>query len=501
MSTLVPLPVVVPLLAAALTILLGRWRWAQRVVSVVALTGVLGVSIALLVGSDDRGFIVHQEGGWSASIGITLVVDRLAGLMLAVSALVLLAVLVYAIGQSGEEQRRVSFHPVYLVLAAGVMASFVTADLFNLFVAFEMMLAASYVLITLGGRPDQVRSGMSYVVISLVASALFITTLALIYAATGTVNMADLSVRIAELDPEVRGMLAVALLVVFGIKAGLFPLFFWLPDSYPTAPGPVTAIFAGLLTKVGVYAIIRTQTLLFEPSDSMGTVLLVVAVLTMVVGVLGAIAQDDMKRILAFHIVSQIGYMIFGLGLFTVAGIAGAVFYIVHHIIVKTALFLVSGLVARRAGSNRLSEVGGLVRSAPVIAVLFAVPALSLAGLPPFSGFLAKFALADAGLAEGQWVVVGASLVVGLLTMFSMTKIWSGVFWGEPEREPTRPMPTDPGRLGAPVGMIVPTAVLALASISVSVFAGPLYGVSERASVDLLDPSGYVEAVLGEDAP
>ena len=366
-------------------------------------------------------------------------VDRLAGLMLVVSSLVLLVVMIFAIGEAGEERRRVGFHPVYLVLAAGVSASFVTGDLFNLFVAFEMMLAASYVLITLGGRPDQVRSGMTYVVISLVASTVFITVLALLYAATGTVNMADLSVRIAELDPAVRAAFALALLVVFAIKAGLFPLFFWLPDSYPTAPGPVTAIFAGLLTKVGVYAIIRTQTLLFDAPDWMGTVLIVVAVLTMVVGVLGAIAQDDMKRILAFHIISQIGYMIFGLGLFTVAGLAGAVFYIVHHIIVKTALFLVAGLVAHQSGSSRLSEVGGLVRTAPVLALLFAVPALSLAGLPPFSGFLAKFALVDAGLSAEAWVAVIASLAVGLLTLYSMTKIWAGVFWGEAEEEPSSP--------------------------------------------------------------
>jgi multicomponent Na+:H+ antiporter subunit D len=498
MTGLVPLPVIIPLVAAALSILVGRRRDLQRVVSLLALVGVLGVSIALLAGADDDGILVHRGGGWPAPLGISLVVDRLAGLMLVVSALVLLAVMIYAIGQAGEEQRRVAFHPVYLVLAAGVSASFVTADLFNLFVAFEMMLAASYVLITLGGRPDQVHSGMTYVVISLVASSLFITALALLYSATGTVNMADLSVRIAELDGGVRASFALLLLVVFGIKAGLFPLFFWLPDSYPTAPGPVTAIFAGLLTKVGVYAIIRTQTLLFDTPDWMGTVLLVVAVLTMVIGVLGAISQDDMKRILAFHIISQIGYMIFGLGLFTVAGIAGAVFYIVHHIIVKTALFLVSGLVSRRAGSSRLSEVGGLVRSAPVIALLFAVPAMSLAGLPPFSGFLAKFALVDAGLAASSWVAVTASLAVGMLTLFSMTKIWAGVFWGEADEEPRR-SPREEGRVGAPWGMIAPTALLALASIGVSVFAGALYDVSERASIDLLERTSYVEAVLGDE--
>ena len=498
MTSLVPLPVAIPLLAAALSVIGGRWRPLQRVISIVALGSCLAVSIALLAGADDDGFVVHRSGGWPAPLGITLVVDRLAGLMLVVSSLVLLAVMIYAIGQAGQERQRVAFHPIYLVLAAGVSASFVTADLFNLFVAFEMMLAASYVLITLGGRPDQIRSGMSYVVISLVASTLFITVLALLYTSTGTVNMADLSVRLAELDGGVRSAFALALLVVFGIKAGLFPLFFWLPDSYPTAPGPVTAIFAGLLTKVGVYAIIRTQTLLFDTPAWMGTVLIVVAVLTMVVGVLGAIAQDDMKRILAFHIVSQIGYMIFGLGLFTVAGLAGAVFYIVHHIIVKTALFLVAGLVARRAGSSRLSEVGGLVRSAPALAVLFAVPAMSLAGLPPFSGFIAKFALVDAGLSAEAWAGVGASLAVGLLTLFSMTKIWAGVFWGEAEETP-RNEPSAAERLGGPAAMIGATAALAVASIAVSVWAGALYDLSERASRDLLAPERYVAVVLEVD--
>ena len=496
MTSLVPLPIVIPILAAALSIVFGRWRSAQRLISIVALSAMSVVAIVLLVGADDDGYLVHRAGGWPAKVGISLVVDRLAGLMLVVSSLVLLAVMVYAIGQQGEEQRRVGFHPVYLVLAAGVSASFVTADLFNLFVAFEMMLAASYVLITLGGRPDQVRSGMSYVVISLLASTLFIMVLALVYASTGTVDMAELSIRLAELDPGVRAALSILMLTVFGIKAGLFPLFFWLPDSYPTAPGPITAIFAGLLTKVGVYAIIRTQMLLFGAEEWMGTLLIVVAVLTMVVGVLGAIAQDDMKRILAFHIVSQIGYMIFGLGLFTVAGVAGAVFYIVHHIIVKTALFLVTGLVGRRAGSTRLSEVGGLVRSAPLIAVLFAVPALSLAGLPPFSGFLAKFALIDAGLGASAWIGVAACLAVGVLTLFSMTKIWAGAFWGEPEEEP-RSEPRAHGRGGAPMLMLLPTAALALMSIGVSIWAGDLYSVAERAAVDLMDPSGYQSAVLG----
>ena len=203
-------------------------------------------------------------------------------------------------------------------------AAFITGDLFNLFVSFEMMLTASYVLLTLGGRREQVRSGMTYVVISLLASTLFITALALLYAATGTVNMADLAGQIGELPLGVRQAFAVLLVVVFGVKAGLFPLFSWLPDSYPTAPSPVTAVFAGLLTKVGVYALIRTQTLLF-PSGSRPASAAArrPPALTMVVGVLGAIAQDDVKRILSFNIVSHIGYMVMGLALFSVAGLAG----------------------------------------------------------------------------------------------------------------------------------------------------------------------------------
>jgi multicomponent Na+:H+ antiporter subunit D len=203
-----------------------------------------------------------------------------------------------------------------------------------------------------------------------------------------------------------------------------------------------------------------------------------------------------MKRILAFHIISQIGYMIFGLGLFTAAGVAGAIFYIVHHILVKTTLFLVAGLVDQRAGTSRLSEVGGMVRTEPVIAVLFALPALSLAGIPPFSGFIAKFTLVDAGLADASWWGVGFALAVGLLTLYSMSKIWSGVFWGERDEEPERE-PTTFGRLGGTVPTVMATGALAAVSLAVVVWASPLYEISERASLDLLDPTAYIDAVLG----
>ena len=238
------------------------------------------------------------------------------------------------------------------MLAAGISLAFLTGDLFNLFVAFEVMLVASYVLLTLDGGGAQVRAGMTYVVVSLLASVLFVTAVGLVYAATGTVNMADAADRMAELPQGVRVALGLTLLVVFGIKAAIFPLFSWLPDSYPTAPSPVTAVFAGLLTKVGVYAILRTQTLLFPGEGAIAAVLLVLAVLTMVVGILGALVQDDLERLLSFTIVSHIGYMLLGLGLYSVAGLAGAILYTVHHIVVQTTLFLVAGLVERREGTS-----------------------------------------------------------------------------------------------------------------------------------------------------
>jgi multicomponent Na+:H+ antiporter subunit D len=494
MSWLVPVPIVLPLLGAAVSILVGRSRVAQRVVSLSVLTALVGVAAVLLVQVDRNGTIVAEAGGWPAPMGITLVADRFAAVLLVVAEGILLAVLVYAIGEPGAERNHVGFQSAYLVLSAGVAASFLTGDLFNLFVAFEMMLTASYVLLTLGGRREQVRSGMTYIVISLIASTLFVTALSLLYSATGTVNMADLATRIAQLPPGVRSALAVLLLVVFGIKAAIFPLFFWLPESYPTAPSPITAVFAGLLTKVGIYAIVRTQTLFFPADSRPATLLLVLAGATMVVGVLGALAQDDVKRILSFTIVSQIGYLAFGLGLFTVAGVAAAVFSMVHHIVVTTALFLASGLIERVGGSSRLTAVGGMVRKAPVMAALFLIPALSVAGIPPLSGFVSKFALIDAGIVARQYPIVAVSLLVSLLTLLSMIRIWAGVFWN-PIEEPSGPISaTVPARLGRN-GMVLSAAAVVVCSLAVAGAAGPLYGLSNRTAHDLLDRTDYIAEV------
>ena len=443
-------------------------------------------------------------------LGITLVADRLSALLLTVSALVALAVLLFAIGQgTAEERRRTTqvFHPAYLVLVTGVSLAYLTGDLFNLFVAFEVMLAASYVLITLDADSNRTRAGMTYTIVSLTSSLLFLTLIALVYAATGTVTLAQLGPRLAELPEGLRSALALLLLAVLGIKAAIVPLHFWLPDSYPTAPTPITAVFAALLTKVGVYALLRTQTLLFPRTD-VWTLLACAAIITMIVGILGAIAQDNINRLLSFTLVSHIGFMLFGLALFDSRGLTGTILYIVHHIIVQAALFLVAGLAVRRAGTAALHRMASRPPPGTLVVVLFAVPAMSLSGIPPFSGFVAKLALLEAGVAQGgptAYTLAAAALLTSLLTLYAMTHVGTSAFLGrppEPGKARLRLPPGVPRR--RPRGsrlMVAAAAGMTVTGVAVAVCAGPLADLSERAANDLLHPRAYRSAVLGEEGP
>jgi multicomponent Na+:H+ antiporter subunit D len=504
-STLITLPVLLPILGAALTVVGGRSAALQRVVGIVVLSAVAVLAAVLLVTADTGGPVVAHLGGWAAPVGIALVADRLSALLLLVSTLVTLAVLVYAIDQRiadyGRGTASTTFHPMYLMLSAGVSLAYLTGDLFTLFVAFEVMLTASYVLISRRTGATRIRAGMTYVTVSLLSSLLFLTAIAMVYAATGTVNLADLSERVAALPAGLRTVLALMLLVVFGIKAAVVPLHFWLPDSYPNAPGPVAALFAGLLTKVGFYALLRTQTLLF-PHDVPWWLLLGLAVATMLVGALGALAQNDLNRLLSFLLVSHIGFMLFGLAVFDPAGVGGAALYAAHHITVLATLFLVSGLITRRTGTVALDRMGGLLQSAPGLAVLFAIPALTLAGLPPTAGFVAKLALLRAGVDAGPWptAVAGVVVLASLLTLVALVRVWVRVFWGEPQP----PIPDDDPDDEVVVGtarsappMYAATAGLVAVSLAIAAFAGPLTAVTGRAGADLLAREPYRVAVLG----
>jgi multicomponent Na+:H+ antiporter subunit D len=561
MTWLVPLPVILPLLGAGLTLMLSRRPALQRAVSTGVLSSVVVIAAVLLRQVEQDGPQVLWIGAWKVPLGISLVADRLSVLMLLVSSIVTLAVLVYSIGQgmTGDERDTplTIYHPTFLVLAAGVGNAFLAGDLFNLFVSFEMLLFASYVLLTLGGTGARIRAGTIYVVVNVVSSSLFLISIAAVYAATGSLNLAQLSQRLSELPDSLNLVLQLLLLTTFSIKAAVFPLSFWLPDSYPTAPAPVTAVFAGLLTKVGIYAIIRTQTLLFADSP-LTDLLLVAALLTLVVGILGAVAQTDIKRMLSFTLVSHIGYMMFGIALGTVIGYSGAIFYVAHHITIQTTLFLVLGLVERRGGSTSLIRLGGLARLAPVLGVLFFVPAMNLAGIPPMSGFLGKVALAEAGLRFGtplSYAVVAAGMVTSLLTLYAVAKAWNLAFWRTPQEahararelsdleksadESTLLRHRDHVHIGThtyglhdqdearsivdeadgthqdlhqlsnqglldtrlPRTMVGATSALVLCSLALTVVAGPLLGYTGKAAEDILDRDRYISAVLGGDAP
>jgi multicomponent Na+:H+ antiporter subunit D len=364
--------------------------------------------------------------------------------------------------------------------------------------------------LALGGERAQIEGAIKYVTLNLISSALFLAAVGVLYGIAGTLNMADLAVTLrGEADTGLVTTVAVLFLVAFGIKAAVFPLFFWLPASYHTPPPAVSAIFAGLLTKVGVYALIRVFTLLFVQDTSYThTLILIIAALTMLSGVLGALAQVEFRRILSFQVISTIGYMLMGLGIFTPLALAGSLFYIIQDVVVKTNLFLISGVTQRLFGSDALPRMGGLYERSPLLAVLFFIPAMSLAGVPPLSGFFAKLALVEAGLDAERYALVAVALIVSPLTLLSMTRIWAEVFWKPAPGKKAKPATersADPSRAGTSRarfrtkrwGLLGPIVVLTGITVALGLVAEPVFTVAQRAADQLLDPSAYIDAVLG----
>ncbi len=497
---LLALPVLLPFGGAAVALLLRHHPRAQLSLTITTLVAILVVAVVLGVHVNSDSVLVLQIGNWTPHLGIVLVADRLAALMLLVSSAVTLAVLVYSSAQAVDENRRGTpmaiYHPTYLALVAGVSMAFLAGDLFNLYVAFEVLLAASYVLLTLGGSASRIRAATTYVIVSILSSLIFLAAVAAIYAAVGTVNMAELAVRLDQLPAGTRMILELTLLTAFGIKAAIFPLSAWLPDSYPTAPAPVTAVFAGLLTKVGIYAIIRTETLLFPESHTQ-SLMLIAAGASLLVGILGAVAQTDLKRVLSFTLVSHMGFMLFGIGITTRLSMGATIYYVAHHITVQSTLFLAAGLIEQRGGTTNLVRLGGLAKLAPLIAVLFFIPAMNLAGIPPLSGFIGKVGLIEAGIERGTgeaWALVIISVVTSLLTLYAVAKIWNRAFWQEPDedvRENSTPIPRV---------MLGSTAALVIFSLGLTLFAGPLLRFSDQAAYAVLHRDPYVGAVLGDEA-
>jgi multicomponent Na+:H+ antiporter subunit D len=491
MNNLIALPIAIPL-ASAIILLIFRSQRIQRVVNLIGAAVFFAATVLILHTVYTSGIQVLRFGSWPAPFAITFAVDMLSALLVTVTGFVAFNIAIFSLADIGTERVKFGFYPLLNVLLMGVCGAFMTGDLFNLYVWFEVMLMASFVLMALGGERAQIEGAVKYLTLNFVASLMFLIAIGVIYGKTGTLNMADLAYRLANAESIGLEQTATALfLIAFGIKAGVFPLYFWLPASYHTPPATVSAIFAGLLTKVGVYALIRIITLVFhEQMPQLQTILYIIAGMTMVSGVLGAATQFDFRRILSFHIISQIGYMILGLALFTPLALAAAVFYIFHHIIVKTNLFLISGIASHLQGSYQLKQIGGLYKAFPFLAFLFLVPALSLGGIPPLSGFFAKFVVIKAGILSQEYILVAVALAVGILTIYSMTKIWAEVFWS--------PQPENSGKgiQKIPPAMLTPVIIMALATVCIGIFAENLMEMSQIAAQQLADPKMYIEAIL-----
>ena len=497
MTQLLVWPIILPFGTAA-AVLLCRGATMRQAVSLVGMLAHLAASVMVLSAVAGDGIQVLRMGGWPAPFGITLVADHLSGLMLVITGILGAATAVYARGEMDAHARSHVFHALFHVLLGGLSGAFLTGDLFNLYVWFEVMLLASFGLLVWGQRREQFGGAVKYVVINLLATLLFLMGLAMLYGLTGSLNMAHLHQIIGQ--HEAKGLLtavAFIFMAAFGIKAGVFPLFFWLPASYHTPPVAISAFFGGMLTKVGVYAIIRTFSLVFH--HDVGTtheVLLVVAALSMVIGVLGAATQNEFRRILSFHIISQVGYMILGLALWTPLALAGTVFYLVHHMIVKANLFLISGLGRDLTGSMELERMGGIYRSRPMVATLFLIPAFSLAGFPPLSGFWSKLLLIQSSVQIEHYLAAAVAVAVGLMTVYSMVKIWLKAFW--------KPLPQAiPQTMAASLSKwkIVPVGALALITLLIGMSAEPVFQLSASAAGELMAPEHYVQAVLGGGAP
>lgn len=500
MSSLLVFPIILPMITAALAILLRKNTRIQRLAGVTGMAVQCLIAVLLLSEVDREGIIVAEMSGWIAPFGIVLVADFLSAIMIMISSILGMIVAIYSLADIDEKRTVFGYYPFLHVLIMGVNGTFLTGDIFNLYVWFEVMLIASFILLVLGNEKAQLGGALKYVILNIVSSTFLLIGIALTYALFGTLNMADLAARIPEFDsPGAVTTVSMLFLAAFSIKAALFPLFFWLPSSYHTPPAAVSAIFGGLLTKVGVYTLIRFFTLIFvQDLLYTNTILLWAAGLTMIAGVLGAAVQSDLRRTLSFLHISQIGYMVMGLAIYTPLAIVGSIFYIMHHIAVKTNLFLISGVANRLAGSFNMERMGGLYRAFPWLGVLFLIPAFSLAGFPPLSGFWAKLNLVHAGMDARAWPIVAVSLTASLITLFCVGKIWASAFWSPPPGG-ERAVEEMRGRI-APREMAlltVPVVALAALTLLIGLYAQPFYELSMAAASQLLNPSNYIQAVLG----
>ncbi|MGB1124594.1 MAG: proton-conducting transporter membrane subunit [Phycisphaeraceae bacterium] len=514
---------VIPLVAALISVALINRKMLSRLVGVLSYTMMLGLSLSLVLkitaAPDDESILVSQMGGWTAPFGISVVFDSLSGLLICAAAAVGLGAYIHSFAVLNPRTERRYYHPLMQMLMFGVNLSFLTGDLFNLFVAFEVMLMASYALLTIGGSRQQLAQAYKYILLNVLASTIFLMAAGMVYGMFGTLNIADLARIVAEIEadesrelPAGFKSLAVMFLLVFGLKGAFFPLWFWLPDTYYTVPISIAGLFGGLLTKVGVYTVARLFPLIFGSdgtstivdgtmlggtSPIIQTILIVAAAFTMFLAVLGAVSQHNVRRILSVHVISQVGYMVFGIAVMTGNALAGCAFYMIQHMVVKCALFLCCGVMEKHAGTDDLDKLGGLLKRDWFLGVLFFIAAMSLVGLPPLSGFFGKMVIIREGFFEGQWYLGVIGLVTGAITLLSMLKIWSYGYWN-PDQAPTVNKPEAVKASCKPAYFAI--TLLVGFALFLGLGAEAIYKVAFRAGEQLENPEHYITAVLGDEA-
>ena len=492
MNNTVILPILIPLVSGLIMILFRERVILQRVLGLAALFMTAALAVYLIVEIQADGIQVLHLGGWEAPFGISLVADLFSAILVLTASVVAVSCFCYSFFTIGKVRETHYYYPFILFLVTGVNGSFLTGDLFNLFVCFEVMLISSYVLISMGGTSRQLRGSVKYMLVNLISSFLFLVAVAYLYAVTGTLNMAHLSERIAESGQDgLLTAISVLFLVVFGLKSALF-LFFWLPDSYGAAPAAVSALFAALLTKVGIYAIFRMFTLVFYHEPQFTHLFIgILGGATMLLGAAGAVAYGDIRRILTYNVIISIGFIAAGLAAFTAEALTGSIYYLIHDMIAKALIFLIGGTVIAITGSSRLKDMSGLIRTHPYLGWMFFIASLAIAGIPPLSGFLGKVFITKGTFETGYYWLGAIGLFTSLMVLYSLMKIFMNAFWGETilrvemEKVTTK-------------GLSVPIGLLAAVILTLGLGAEGVLETVASAAESLKDPSQYISAVLGK---
>lgn len=490
MNNLLIMPVIIPLIVGMVLIIFPKNIILQRALSLFAIAASGLITLNIMNQILDDGIQTLQLGGWEAPFGISFVGDMFSVLLVLTTCIVAFCCLIYAFRSIGEKNEKLYFYPLFLFLIVGVNGSFLTGDLFNLYVFFEVFLLASYVLISLGGGKKQLRESLKYVFTNIVSSAFFLIGVAYLYSITGTLNLAHLSSRIAEAGQDgLITTVALLFLIVFSLKAGLL-LFFWLPGSYSVPPTAIAAIFAALLTKVGIYAIFRMFTLIFYHEPQVTHLIIgILAAVTMILGALGAAGFMDVRKILTYNVIISVGFIVAGLVSMTEAGVMGSIYYLIHDMIIKALVFLIGGTIIFLTGTSNLREISGLIRRHPALGWMFFIGALSMVGIPPLSGFLGKVFITQGTFEIGYFWLGGIGLLASLFILFSMIKLFMNAFWGET-------ILTEEEEKGSTKGLIFPIALLLIFSLALGLGAEGIQVYVAEAAEQLLNPSLYIDAVL-----